>query len=235
MTVTARPTTVLAARDLSLGYSAVPAVSGLDLTLGAGELVVLLGANGAGKSTTLLGLAGELAPLAGVVELDGERCDLPLHSRVRAGVAVVHAERKVVAGLSTTENLRLAGVADADAVAVFPELERLLKRRAGLLSGGEQQMLALARALGMKPRVLLIDELSLGLAPVVVQRLMTVVRAVADSGIAVLLVEQSARQPLAIADWAYVLARGRCVLEGAAADIHGRVDEVERLYLDFDA
>ena len=134
-------------------------------------------------------------------------------------------------GLSVADNLRLGGQARADCLELFPELEPLLGRRAGLLSGGEQQMLTLARALGASPAVLLADELSLGLAPLVVERLLLAVRAVADRGTGVLLVEQHVRHALDVADRAYVLSGGMVALEGASAALRLRIEEIERTYL----
>lgn len=134
--------------------------------------------------------------------------------------------------LTVADNLKLARVSVKAATELFPELERLMRRQAGLLSGGEQQMLALARALGRRPEVLLADELSLGLAPIVVSRLLKAVRAAADErGVGVLLVEQHVRQALAVADRVYVMNRGNVVLTGASADIRGRLGEIEAAYL----
>ena len=143
-------------------------------------MVALLGANGAGKTTTLLTLAGELPPLQGQVAFDGIVTKAPLYKRARNGLTFVTEEKSVFMGLSTRDNLRVAGVDMDEALTLFPELERRLHVRGGLLSGGEQQMLTLARALARKPRVLLADELSMGLAPLVVKRLLEAVRAAAD-------------------------------------------------------
>ena len=151
-------------------------VRGLDLRVEPGEVVALIGPNGAGKTTTLLTLSGELPPIAGEVRFNGEVTKAPLFKRARRGLGFVTEERSVFMRLSTADNLRLARVPRRDATALFPELEPLMGRRTGLLSGGEQQMLALARALARKPTMLLADELSLGLAPLVVQRLLRAVR-----------------------------------------------------------
>jgi branched-chain amino acid transport system ATP-binding protein len=223
---------VLEARRLSAGYGARAVIHELDLVVRPGEVVALLGANGAGKTTTLLTLAGELPALAGDVLMDDDVVKSPLHIRARKGLTFVTEEKSVFMGMSTRDNLRV-GRADAEAaLRLFPELERRLDVRGGLLSGGEQQMLTLARALSRQPRVLLADELSLGLAPLAVKRLLDAVRRAADTqGTAVLLVEQHVRKALAYADRAYVMRRGRIVLEGSATDLSRRVEEIESIYL----
>jgi branched-chain amino acid transport system ATP-binding protein len=219
-------------RGLSAGYGAMAVVRDLDLHVDAGEVVALLGPNGAGKTTTLLTLGGELAPLAGEVRFRGEPTRAPLHARCRAGMSFLTEERSVIMGLTARENLRLAGVDPAVAVELFPELGPLLKRSAGLLSGGEQQMLSLARALGRSPRVLLADELSLGLAPLVVDRLLTALRRAADeSGVGVLLVEQHVRRALRCADRVYVMERGRVALAGPVAEVRDQLGDIEAAYL----
>src|SRR5581483_9818736 len=204
----------------------------LDLAVESGEVVALLGPNGAGKTTTLLALAGELKPLSGEVVFDGKATRAGLYRRARAGLAFVTEERSVFMPLTAAENLRVGRGDKALALSLFPELEPLLGRRAGLLSGGEQQMLTLARALSRRPRCLLIDELSLGLAPLVVARLLTAVRKAADEeGVGVLLVEQHVRQALKLADRVHVLRRGRVVLAGTRDELHSRLQDVEALYL----
>jgi branched-chain amino acid transport system ATP-binding protein len=224
-------TAVLEARGLSAGYGSLAAVRDVDLSVGRGEVVALLGPNGAGKSTTLKTLVGALKPLAGEVTWKGERTTAPLHRRARMGIAYVPEERSVFMGLTAAENLRVGDGPPEKALELFPELEPHLKRKAGLLSGGQQQILTLARALACEPEVLLADELSLGLAPLVVRRLLGAVREAAQRGVGVLLVEQHARQALAVADRVYVLQRGRVALEGTADEIRGRIGELERTYL----
>jgi branched-chain amino acid transport system ATP-binding protein len=207
-------------------------VHDVDLAVGPGEVVALIGPNGAGKTTTLLTLAGELPAIAGEVVFRGLATKAPLFRRARRGLGFVTEERSVFMQLSTAENLRLARVSRADAVELFPELDPLMHRRAGLLSGGEQQMLTLARALARKPDVLLADELSLGLAPMVVKRLLDAVRRVAqERSMGVLLVEQHVRQALEIADRVSVMQRGRIAISGAVDDVRGRLDEIEATYL----
>jgi sulfate-transporting ATPase len=219
------------ARGVSAGYGDLAAVRDLDLDIHAGEVLAVLGANGAGKSTTLLMLAGELAPLRGELRWRGARTTHPLHRRARAGTALVPEERSVIRSLSVGDNLRLAGVDVADALALFPELEPLLGRPAGLVSGGEQQMLTLARALARRPALILADELSLGLAPLIVQRLLVVLRQAADDGVAVVVVEQHARQVLDIADRVIVLRRGEVVVTGTADEVRAGFEDVRRAYL----
>jgi branched-chain amino acid transport system ATP-binding protein len=226
-----RMTTVLAARGLCVGYGAVPVVDGLDLHVDAGEIVALMGSNGAGKTTTLMALAGLLSPGSGTIEYLGQSTRSPLHRRVRSGLRYVPEERGVIRGLSTLDNLRLGPGPVDHALELFPELRPALKRPAGLLSGGEQQMLTLARALAGDAKVLLADELSLGLAPLIVRRLLEAVRAAATRGVGVLLVEQQVRLALDVAHRGYVLRRGSIALEGSAADLHGRLSEIEATYL----
>lgn len=214
------------------GYGDLAVVHGLDLHVNAGEVVALIGANGAGKSTTLLTLAGEVAQMSGDVLWKGEATKAPMHVRCKNGMGYVTEERSVIMNLTTQENLRLANVSVSVAVDLFPALSVLLDRKAGLLSGGEQQMLSLARALGRRPEVLLLDELSLGLAPLIVTRLLETVRRAADTdGVGVLLVEQHVRQALKIADRVYVLERGNIALTGTSSEVRGRLEEIEVAYL----
>jgi branched-chain amino acid transport system ATP-binding protein len=224
-------TAVLEARDLTVGYGSNPVVRNLNLTVGHGEIVGLLGANGAGKSTTLRGLAGELQPIAGDVVMFGDVASGPLHHRAKQGLGFVTEEKSVIFGLSVLDNLRL-GRGDIDrAFALFPELTPLRKRIAGTLSGGEQQILTFARALSRAPKVLLADELSLGLAPLIVARLGVAIREAAATGIGVLLVEQQARTALGLSDRAYVLRHGEVVLSGRSAELLDRIEEIEAGYL----
>jgi branched-chain amino acid transport system ATP-binding protein len=224
--------TLIEARGLSAGYGKMAVVRDIDLHVDAGEVVALIGANGAGKTTTLLTLAGELSPLEGEVHFLGRPTTSPMHVRCRNGLGYVTEERSVIMDMSVADNLKLAGVAPAVAFGFFPALERILDRRAGLCSGGEQQMLSLARALGRDPKVLLADELSLGLAPLVVANLLQAVRAAADErGIGVLLVEQHVRQALRIADRVYLMERGRISLGGTSEEVAGQLDRVEAAYL----
>lgn len=222
---------ILSAHGLTVGYGRQAVVRELDLHVDPGEVVALLGPNGAGKTTTMLALSGELTPMGGEVRLNGHPTKAPLHRRARNGLSFVTEERSIFRGLTTQENLRAGRVGVDIALRYFPELEQRLGVKAGLLSGGEQQMLTLARALGRRPRVLLADELSLGLAPLVVKRLLEAVRAAADDGCGVVLVEQHVRQALRIADRAYILSHGRVEISGPASELLGQLGEIEEKYL----
>jgi branched-chain amino acid transport system ATP-binding protein len=232
----AQPT--LTIEGLTAGYDGAPVLRNLDLYVGAGEVVALLGPNGAGKTTTLRAISGIVRPLAGTIRLAGE--DLARRSpdaRARLGIAHVPEGRGLFSGLTVAEHLRLAALGerlDTDAAyACFPALASLADRRAGLLSGGEQQMLALARALMLSPRLLLLDEPSLGLAPLVTAELFAIVRRLNEQeGLAVLVVEQNANLALEAASRAYVLEAGRVAVEGPSAELRAN-DDVRRSYLGY--
>jgi len=224
-------TPLMAAQGVSIGYGSIPVVRDLNLRIDAGEVVALLGSNGAGKTTTIMGLAGVLSPSAGVVSWQGTPIRSPLHVRAKQGLALVPEQRSVIYRLSTHKNLRLGRGSVEHALELFPELRPLLSRTAGLLSGGEQQMLSLARALAAEPLLLLADELSQGLGPLIVERLLSAIRAAADRGVAVVLVEQQVRKALRHSDRAYVLQRGRVALEGRSEELLRNVSEIERTYL----
>ncbi|AFR49418.1 ABC transporter ATP-binding protein [Gordonia sp. KTR9] len=232
---------VLACSDLDAGYSeGRPCVRGFDLELHEGEVLALLGPNGAGKTTILMTLAGLLPGLAGTVRIGG-RGVKPGHARSasKAGLVLVPDDRALFTGLTVEDNLRLAvssrrsWVAQRDIIlGHFPRLAERMKVPAGALSGGEQQMLAIGRALVQHPKVLLIDELSMGLAPVIVERLLPIVRTVADTtGTAVILVEQHVQLALEIADTALVLRHGSNVLQGDAATLAASPELIENAYL----
>jgi branched-chain amino acid transport system ATP-binding protein len=224
-------TTLLAASGLHAGYGKVEIVRGVDIRVDEGEVVALLGPNGAGKTTTLLTLAGELPALGGEVRWLGTPTAAPLHVRARQGLAIVTEDRAVLMELTVAENLRVSRCDTARAVELFPELEPHLARRVGLLSGGQQQMLALARGLARSSRLLLADELSLGLAPIVVDRLLRAVRTAADAGLGVLLVEQHVHKALDVADRVLVMRRGAIELSGTTDELRGRIDEIQASYL----
>jgi branched-chain amino acid transport system ATP-binding protein len=224
-------TALLQARTLSSGYAGVEIVRGLSLEVHGGEVVALLGANGAGKTTTLLTLAGELKPLGGEVIWKGHSATAPLHRRARDGLAFVTEERSVFPKLTTRQNLAVGRCDIAKATELFPELVPLMSRRGGLLSGGEQQMLTLGRALARPTDLLLADELSLGLAPKTASRLLAAVRAAADGGVGALLVEQHVHKVLEIADRVYLMDQGRIEFAGTAAEARANLEEIQAHYL----
>ena len=221
---------LLAAEQLSVGYGAVPVIRNLSLTVRPGEFLAVIGPNGAGKTSLLRGLAGALPALTGGVRWRGRPTSAPVHRRCRDGLSYVTEERSVIASLSARDNLKLGCEVD-DALEIMPELRAVLSRPAGLLSGGEQQMLTLSRALARRPRVLLADELSLGLAPMIARRLLAAVRAAADQGLGAVIVEQKIAEVLEFADRAVVIRQGEIVMAGSAEDLRGRLDEVEAAYL----
>jgi branched-chain amino acid transport system ATP-binding protein len=230
----------LVVRDLFAGYQQVPVVRELSLEVRPGEVVALLGPNGAGKTTTLETIAGLNRPISGTVELSGQNIGgVPAHLLARRGLALVPEGRALFPGLTVREHLRLAGKRgrgvdsrEEELLEMLPELRKCLARKAGLLSGGEQQMLAVGRALVTRPRLLLVDEMSLGLAPVIVERLLPILRRAADElGASVLFVEQHVALALEISDRAYILTHGRIRLEGAAADLRERRELLAASYL----
>ncbi|MCX7199707.1 MAG: ABC transporter ATP-binding protein [Proteobacteria bacterium] len=232
---------MLTVRSLQLGYGAIVAVRGIDLDVGTGELVAVIGANGAGKTTSLNGIAGALPVQAGSIVFDGEDITrLPVHERVRRGMSLVPEGRGIFARLTVAENLDMGAYLRRDAAGVRADLERsyalfprLAERRrqlAGTLSGGEQQMLAIARALMGRPRLLLLDEPSMGLAPLVTRLIFDTIRSISAERVSILLIEQNARAALELAARAYVLESGSVTLAGPSAAILSS-DGVRRAYL----
>lgn len=230
-------TALLEIENLNTGYNGVSVVRGLNVHVNEGEVVALLGPNGAGKTTTLLTVSGLVPVISGDVKVFGKslRGRRP-HLIAREGLAHVPEGRSLFYQLTVAENLRLgAAKGSADirkALGYFPALEPILDRRAGLLSGGEQQMLAMARALTVNPKLLMVDEMSLGLAPIIVERLLPILRQIAnESGAGVLLVEQHVHMALEVADRAYVLSHGELVMEGDAAELAKDRSLIEASYL----
>jgi len=224
-------TSAISAIGVDAGYATGAVVRGLDLEVRSGEMVGLFGANGAGKTTVLMTLAGELPPLTGTLGLLGSGHPGSLYAAARSGLALLTDDRAIFAPLSVRDNLRLGRGTPERAFEFFPELEEHAGRRAGLLSGGQQQMLSLGRILAAAPRVILADELSLGLAPLVVKRLLGALRQAADEGAAVLVVEQHVPVALAAIDRAVVLARGSVALEAPASELRGHPERLGEIYL----
>jgi branched-chain amino acid transport system ATP-binding protein len=221
----------LEVESIDVRYGAVQALRGVSLRVAPGEMVALVGSNGAGKTTTLRAISGLLAPTAGSIKLDGREIGgMPAHKVVRLGVAHLPEGRELFAELTVVENLRLGHWSRRGerskleertqrVFELFPRLRERASQESGTLSGGEQQMLAVARALMSEPRLLLVDEVSLGLAPIVVTQLFEALEQVHRAGTAVLLVEQFVRLALRFTSRTYVLARGEVVLEGASEDL----------------
>lgn len=221
----------LSARGISAGYVGQPVIRDLTFDVNPGEVVCMLGPNGAGKTSTLLALAGELPLMTGEVLVHGRTTTAKLHVRARQGLSYVTEERSVFKALTTRENFRAGGVDPDRGIELFPELASRMDVKAGLLSGGEQQMLTLARALSRGSSILLADELSLGLAPLIVERLLQAVRAAADEGMAALIVEQHARKALRYADRVLVMKRGELQMDVSAKEALRRLPEIEDAYL----
>ena len=232
---------MLEIRGLHVHYGAIHALHGVDLAVEQGQIVTLIGCNGAGKSTTLRTVSGLLRPSAGEIFYEGRPVHaLAAHEIVRAGIAQAPEGRGIFANLSVDENLAMGAFARRDhaqiaadrerALALFPRVRERLKQNAGTLSGGEQQMLAIARALMARPRLLLLDEPSLGLAPQIVQTIFRIIREINAAGTTILLVEQNAHMALEVAHQAYVLEVGEIKMQGPAREL-AQSDEVRKAYL----
>jgi branched-chain amino acid transport system ATP-binding protein len=235
-----QPSTLLRLSNVTTYYGQMRILEGISLRVGAGELVCLLGGNASGKSTTLKTILGIVRPREGRVELFGEDVTRwPVPQRIAAGIAIVPENRRLFGQMTVRENLELGAVLrsgetfadDLDRVhALFPVLLERRQQLAGTLSGGEQQMVAMGRALMSHPRLLLMDEPSMGLSPALVQQNFRIIKEIHKSGVAVLMVEQNATMALSIADRGYVLSTGEIVLEGAAAELL-RSEDLKRAYL----
>jgi len=231
---------MLRVEGLHVYYGAIHALKGVSLSVAPGELVTLLGANGAGKTTTLKSISGLLRPRAGTIELEGRALvGLGPHEIVKLGVVHVPEGRKIFPRFTVLENLKAGAYTrrassiggDLDLVFVlFPRLKERARQIAGTLSGGEQQMLAIGRGLMAKPKLLLLDEPSMGLAPLLVRQIFDTIRAINRQGVTVLLVEQNAAMALDISERGYVLETGNVILEGKAGDL-GSSDQVRQAYL----
>ncbi len=230
MSASSNATPILQLRDTRVAYGAIEAVRGISLELAPGELVSLIGANGAGKTTTLNAIAGTLGTVGGQILYQGQPIDkLPAHKRLRQGLALVPEGRGIFTRLTVEENLRMGAYCRRDDDAVEADMERIfgmlprvkerLQQVAGTLSGGEQQMVAIGRALLSRPRLLLLDEPSMGLAPLVVEKIFEVIASVAAEGVTVLLVEQNANLALEFSSRAYVMESGAITLSGSGADL----------------
>ncbi|MGM9518901.1 MAG: ABC transporter ATP-binding protein [Acidaminococcus sp.] len=232
---------MLSIKNLNVYYGAIHAVKDLDLEVGDGEIVTLIGSNGAGKSTTLHTISGLIKPRTGSIEYKGtDIVGIPAHKLVGQGLVQVPEGRHVFAEMTVMENLDMGAYLrkDKDEVArdkekvflKFPRLKERVGQMAGTLSGGEQQMLAMGRALMSRPQLLLLDEPSMGLAPLLVREIFSIIKEINDEGTTVLLVEQNANMALSIADRAYVLETGRVVLSGSAAELAAS-EAVQKAYL----
>jgi branched-chain amino acid transport system ATP-binding protein len=232
---------MLELNDVHTYYGNIHALKGISLTVDEGEIVTLIGANGAGKTTTLNTICGILKPRSGTIWLEGKEIHMmPAHEVIGMGVAQAPEGRRIFGRLTVRENLEMGAYTRDDAngierdmervFEIFPRLEERITQLGGTLSGGEQQMLAIGRALMARPRVILLDEPSMGLAPLLVEEIFRIIRQLNEEGTTVLLVEQNALMALSVADRGYVLETGRVVLEGSASDLREN-PEVQRAYL----
>jgi branched-chain amino acid transport system ATP-binding protein len=232
---------MLEIKDLEVYYGVIQAIKGISFEVNQGEVIALIGANGAGKTTTLHTITGLISPKKGSVVFEGKDITkVPAHKIVSMGMAHVPEGRRVFAELSVYENLKMGAYTRSDKNEIeeslanvykrFPRLEERKNQMAGTLSGGEQQMLAMGRALMSRPKIILMDEPSMGLSPILVNEIFDIIRSVSESGTTVLLVEQNAKKALAIADRAYVLETGRITMSGNAKDLL-EDDSIKKAYL----
>jgi branched-chain amino acid transport system ATP-binding protein len=233
---------ILQVNDLKVSYGAIQAIKGLDFHVGEGEMVALIGANGAGKTTTLKTLAGMLTPTAGQITFDGKaHSKIKSYDLIREGLALVPEGRGIFPKLTVVENLEMGAFSRTDGktvieadiermFSIFPRLKERAFQLAGTMSGGEQQMLAISRALMGKPKLLLLDEPSMGLAPIIVQKIFETIREVVKGGVTLLLVEQNAKLALQTCQRAYVIDGGRIALEGQADELLHN-EQVQKAYL----
>lgn len=232
---------MLKINDMNVYYGAIHALKGISLEINEGEIVTLIGANGAGKSTTLRTISGLLKPKTGTIEFEGKNiAGMPAQNIVKAGISQVPEGRRVFAEMTVMENLELGAFIRKDKAGIvkdlkmvferFPRLEERVNQQAGTLSGGEQQMLAMGRALMSRPRLLLLDEPSMGLAPLLIREIFSIIQDINKAGTTVLLVEQNANMALSIANRAYVLETGRITLSGDAKELAAS-EEVRKAYL----
>ena len=230
---------ILSVKDLQVNYGGIEAVKGISFDVPAGDIVTLIGANGAGKSTTLKAIAGLVKPRSGSIEFEGANITGKDSSDIVArGVTLVPEGRRVFSNMTVLENIKIGAYLRKDSLSddiawvydLFPRLKEREWQLAGTLSGGEQQMLAVARALMSRPKVLMMDEPSLGLAPLVVKGIFDIIREINKQGVTVLLIEQNANMALKTADYAYVLETGRIGLSGTGAELLTN-EEVKKAYL----
>lgn len=232
---------MLIIKDINVYYGAIHALKGISVEVKEGQIVTLIGANGAGKSTTLRTISGLLRPKSGEISFEGKNiAAMPAQDIVKQGLSQVPEGRRVFANMTVLENLELGAYTRSDSAGIAEDMETVFKRfprlrerksqLAGTLSGGEQQMLAMGRALMSRPRLLLLDEPSMGLAPLLVKEIFSIIKEINLTGTTILLVEQNAHMALSIANYAYVLETGRITIEGSAAEL-AQSEEIRKAYL----
>lgn len=232
---------MLIIKDINVYYGAIHALKGISVEVKEGQIVTLIGANGAGKSTTLRTISGLLRPKSGEMSFEGKNiAAMPAQDIVKQGLSQVPEGRRVFANMTVLENLELGAYTRSDSTGIAEDMETVFKRfprlherksqLAGTLSGGEQQMLAMGRALMSRPRLLLLDEPSMGLAPLLVKEIFSIIKEINLTGTTILLVEQNAHMALSIANYAYVLETGRITIEGSAAEL-AQSEEIRKAYL----